>query len=440
MKGTSMPSELPPEPMRLNLAPPLHADESFSSWLERFAGAYEMTREEFLCWLGFGKSRVDGVAFQDLDVSLPRDLSIALNRHTGIGVSRIERQRLEGDTILPRGLRGAFCPQCVQEKGARLVREWADAWSLMCWQHRCFLRTQDRFACARPNSAPQSSPDDHADPPGSGGESSSAAAEPFAQICRALGVDEGTEFLHVYYWLANLHRLAILFGASTLRTAGQSPAAIAYAARYLRGAETLEAHWRVQRDLVIFCLIKFRSPSLLQTLDPSIREGRLIQAAQDPETCGLVIPRADYFVRLFAAVLALHLWERMLDGTWRARHADKIVSVLHNPERWSDEDWWLERRLHAWAPRLQRLGRELFGKQSGWTQLPPWFPCRHSCAKRLDRGSPELLATRLPPGWHCRWEEGAERSYAPEVYVTGRLSARSDPYYWAVPSKQPLPR
>jgi hypothetical protein len=437
MKGTSIQSEHLPEPVRLNLAPRLHRDEAFSSWLERFAGAYEMTREEFLRWLGFGRS-LDGVAFQDLDMFLPRDLSVALNRHTGIEVSRIERQRLEGDAILPRGLRGAFCPQCVQEKDARLDRDWADAWSLMCWQHRCFLRTHARLGCAVSNSAPQATAGYHADPLGSGGKCSSTAGEPFARICEALGVDEGAEFLHVYYWLANLHRLAIQFGASTMRT--PAPAAVAYATRYLKGAETLEAHWRVQRDLVIFCLIKFRSPSLLQTLDPSLRNSRLIQAAQDPETCGLVIPRADYSVRLFAAVLALHLWERMLGGTWRARHADKIMPVLHNPERWSDEDWWLERRLHAWTPRLQRLGRELFGKQNGWTQLPPWLPCRQSCARRLDRGPPDLLVTRLPPDWRCRWEEGAEHSYAPEVYVTGRLRSRSDPDYWAVPSRRPLPR
>lgn len=422
MKGPPEPEPLASEPLQLHLAPRWHANETLSSWLNRLASAYSMTDEEFLQWLGVERSRLRSAAFQDLDARLPPDVAVALERHTRIGRSRLQSERLDGDTILPRGLRYAVCPHCAQEKTARRDREWADAWSLICWEHRCFLTTTDRGGSTR------------------GPDGAVAAAEPFTRICTALGVDERSEFLHVYYWLASLHRLAILHGGATMGTPGPFQAASAYANRNLQGQETAQDHWRVQRDLVIFFLIKFRSPSVLQTLDPSIREGQLIHAAHEPDACGLVLPRANYFVRLFAAVLALHLWERMLCGRWRAGRANKIVPVLNNSDRWSDEDWWLERRLHSWTPRLQRLGREVFGKQSGWTQLPPWLPCRETCARRLHRGPPDLLVTRLPPDWRCRWEEGSERSYAPEVYVTDRVGRRSDPYYWVGPSKRPPPR
>ena len=38
--------------------------------------------------------------------------------------------------------------------------------------------------------------------------------------------------------------------------------------------------------------------------------------------------------------------------------------MLENPQRWNDEDWWLDRRVHDWCAVLRQAGRDLFGKQS----------------------------------------------------------------------------
>ena len=106
--------------------------------------------------------------------------------------------------------------------------------------------------------------------------------------------------------------------------------------------------WCVKRDLVLYGVLKFHSTSLLETLDPNISSALLIQSGYNAEICGIGVPEADYHVRLFAAMVAQHLWERLIQGRWRCRHHTKIEAVLGNPERWNDEDWWLERRLHSW--------------------------------------------------------------------------------------------
>jgi hypothetical protein len=38
---------------RLDLAPRLHTDETLSSWMERFAGAYALKVRDFAEWLGY---------------------------------------------------------------------------------------------------------------------------------------------------------------------------------------------------------------------------------------------------------------------------------------------------------------------------------------------------------------------------------------------------
>jgi hypothetical protein len=161
--------------------------------------------------------------------------------------------------------------------------------------------------------------------------------------------------------------------------------------------------WCVKRDLVLYALLKFHSPSLLETLDPNIPASRLIQSGYNAEICGIGVPEADYDIRLFAAMVAEHLWERLIQGRWRCRHHTKIEAVLRNPDRWNDEDWWLERRLHSWPAQLQKAGRELFGKQDRWAQMPPWSPCREHCTRHLPRCDRGNLVIRLSEDWRCRW-------------------------------------
>ncbi len=71
----------PPRPRaRLNLAPRLHPDETLSSWLERFAGAYGMRLREFFLWLGYRNFLGYCEVPHDLDVSPPPDLAGARSR------------------------------------------------------------------------------------------------------------------------------------------------------------------------------------------------------------------------------------------------------------------------------------------------------------------------------------------------------------------------
>ena len=95
-------------------------------------------------------------------------------------------------------------------------------------------------------------------------------------------------------------------------------------------------------------------------------------------------------------MVAMHLWERLAQGRWRCRHYRKIEAVLENPQRWNDEDWWLDRRVHDWCAVLRQAGRDLFGKQSDWAPLPPWWPCREQCTRHLPRNGAASLAFGFP--------------------------------------------
>ena len=167
----------------------------------------------------------------------------------------------------------------------------------------------------------------------------------------------------------------------------------------------LAAHeeWRVKRDLVIYVLLKFHRPSLLQVLDPTISASRFIQSGYESQICGTGTPEADYDIRLFAAMVAQHLWEKLTQGSWRCRNYEKLEVAPGNRERWNDEEWWLERRLHYWPSALRTAGRELFHKQDRWTRLPPWMHCREYCTRHLTRGENGGLLIRLPADWQCRW-------------------------------------
>jgi hypothetical protein len=285
-----------------------------------------------------------------------------------------------------------------------------------CTRHRSLLREKPPLLPPLPHDAEDSWLEYYESPQLWRETSPSWGSERWGAICDSLGVNPRTEFARAYYWLRDLQHLArpVMPVAEEIHVHG--PSARRRAARQALSCGSPDRtvtdrdRWRVKQDLVLYGLLKFHSPSLLETLDPNIPASRLIQSGYNAEICGIGVPEADYDIRLFAAIAARHLWERLIQGRWCCRHHTKIEAVLGNPERWNDEDWWLERRLHSWPAGLQKAGRELFWKQDRWAQMPPWSPCREHCTRHLPRGDRGGLVIRLSENWRCPVEWSGRHS------------------------------
>ncbi len=415
---------------RLNLAPRLRVDESLSSWLERFAGAYGLKLGELMRWLGYRNLFSYGQALIDLDAVPPSDLAEIMQQHTGVAAQAIEDHRVVGTATLPVSLRRAFCPRCWMEEGPYRRREWASGWSLMCTRHRSLLREKPRLPLPLHHDAEDSWLEYYEKPQLWRETSPSWESERWGTICDALGVNPRTEFARAYYWLRDLQHLVqpVMAVAEEGHVHGRPTrgraARQALSCSSRDGIVTGRDQWRVKQDLVLYGMLKFHSRSLLETLNPNISASRLIQSGYNAEICGIGVPEADYDIRLFAAIVALHLWERLTQRRWRCRHHTIIEAVLGNRERWNDEDWWLERRLHSWPAQLQEAGRELFGKQDRWAQMPPWSPCREYCTRHLPRGDRGNLVIRLPDDWRCRWSAPGDTRELIAGRQRGRLTAQ----------------
>jgi hypothetical protein len=385
--------------VRLNLAPRLREDETLSSWLERFGGAYGLTLGEFMRWMGYRAPFSYGQALIDLDAHPPRDLSGILEQHTGVSARVFDQRRLVGCAVLPLRLRRAFCARCWAEDGPYRRREWASAWSLVCTRHQRFLREKPPLEFPVPRNAEESWLA-YYDTPRLWRDSLSAWEDPsWVRICDALGVSPRTEFLHAYSWLRDLQRLGRTFGHKERHEDGAS--ACEAQGRVALDGRSRNGEWTVRRDLVIYGLLRFHEPSLLETLDSGVEASRLIQSGHRPDICGIVTPEADYYVRILATATARHLWEKMTRGQWRCREPQRLEAVLGNAGRWNDEDWWLERHLYYWPEVLRQAGRQLFRKETGWTQIPPWTPCREYCTRHLTWGHRGVLVPI--DGWRCQW-------------------------------------
>ena len=407
---------------RLDLVPRLRPDETLSSWLERFAGAYGMKLRDFTQWLGYrALHSVHGGLRLDLDVSAPADLAPLLSQLTTHSAPTIEAHRMTALGKLPPHLRRAFCSQCWAEEGPYRRREWASAWSLVCTHHHRLL-LEKRLPQPPFERDYEESWLQFYKTPASWRESGpSWQSGRWGSICEALGVEPRTEFLRARRWLRDLQETAAPathvpstdgFVPSTeiLCTAAVSekPASPALTSGGSVREPTQEP-WRVKRDLVLYALMKFRDRSLLQSLDETISSTRLIQDRTTGEVCTLVTPEADYSLRLFAAVVALHLWERLIQGRWRCGHYRKLETVLARGQRWNDEDWWLERRLRAWPVRFQTTAREMFNKRDSWVLQPPWERCRHTCLLPARGTVHAGLLVQLPRDWQCHSREGPPR-------------------------------
>lgn len=390
--------------MRLNLAPRLRSDETLSSWLERFAAAYGMTLGEFMRWLGYRNVFSYGCLHMDLDVTMPADLVEVLASHAGISIEEIEAHRLSGKSVLPRASRRAFCPQCWVEEGPYRRREWASSWSLICTRHRTLLFEKPRLTLPIASHAEDSWSDFYETPSLWRDSGSCWDSERWLNICHILGVNPRTEATRANFGLRRIQQLARQ-SISHLRPRYQFDSHALEPDGDPIESHPLSEEWVVKRDLTIYGTLKFfgNEPSLLQTLDSSIEKMQL-RSAYNGEACGLGTPEANYDIRMLAALVAGHVWERLARGHWRCQHGALIEQVLTRL-RWSDEDWWLERRLFSWSPMFQKAGRELFRKQDAWSQLPPWSPCREDCIRPLSRSYRDTNVIRLPNNWQCRWKE-----------------------------------
>ena len=385
----------PPRPRaRLNLAPRLHPDETLSSWLERFAGAYGMTLGEFFLWLGYRNFLGYHEVPHDLDVSPPPDLAGVLALHTGLSAELLAAHRMEAFDALPPRWRRTFCPECWIEEGPYRRFEWAHNLSLVCPRHRRFLserplRREGPFLPWHEESWTEFYHDTNAwrdlRP--------SWDSEPWIRICAALGVEPHAEFLRAWPWLIELSRGA---PAPWDRARPSAPAPCddphdPASAQDSRGGEDVRvAEVTAKQDMALYAMIQFYDFSLLQALDETVSEELMVD--KRGELCDVRSPEVPYFTRLFAATVARHLWVRITQGEWRCGRAAALERTLRREERFDDELWWLEQRFQTWPQALEAAGRQLFQTRDPFPPVPPWQNCREcirehggSCRTRAGR-------------------------------------------------------
>jgi hypothetical protein len=380
---------------RLNLAPRLHSDETLSSWLERFAGAYAMSLREFVRWLGY--PGLDAQRWGDLDVAPPPDLAQVIAPHAGIGAEIIAAHRMDGAAALPPLQRRAFCPECWAEEGPYRRVEWAQGWSLVCCHHRRLLSEKPRPKPPAAQGHEESWPEFYRAQSAWRDLRPSWQSEPWAGICERLGVEPRGEFMRTWPWLLELSRPAHASGRATARlTQTQS----ASGGREI--PQDLECNeLTVKQDLALYGMIQFLHSSLLGALDDTIIADDLMSDTFGGYLCDVRVPEVPYRVRLFAATVARHIWVRLTHGRWRCARYETLERFLGQPRRWNDEDWWLEQRLRTWPAALAASGRGLLRKADPFVSLPPWARCRECLrdAREAVRGG---LSICLPKSWRCR--------------------------------------
>ena len=138
------------------------------------------------------------------------------------------------------------------------------------------------------------------------------------------------------------------------------------------------------------------------------------------DICDVTIPQAPFEIRLFAAVVAQHIWERLIEGRWRCGQHEEIQRFLEKQWRWSDDDWWLEQRLRTWPAHLEAAGRQLLRKMNSFVLQPPWERCRLYCVRPLQGAVRSGFTLQLPQGWRCpfrqRWTATGQGMQRKAVY------------------------
>lgn len=176
----------------------------------------------------------------------------------------------------------------------------------------------------------------------------------------------------------------------------------------------------VKRDLTLYGLIRFKDQALLQALDGTIPTRLLMEDSIGGDICDVTIPQAPFEIRLFAAVVAQHIWERLIEGRWRCGQHEEIQRFLEKQWRWSDDDWWLEQRLRTWPAHLEAAGRQLLRKMNSFVLQPPWERCRLYCVRPLQGAVRSGFTLQLPQGWRCpfrqRWTATGQGMQRKAVY------------------------
>lgn len=400
---------------RLNLAPRLHAEETLTSWLERFASAYGMTIREFLLWLGYPDFFRYADNSYDLDGTSPADLAGVLAAHTGIGAQVIAAHRMDGASVLSPHRRRAFCPECWAEGGRYRRIEWAQGWSLVCRRHRRLLSERPRPKGPHVDWYEESWQEFYRDTSAWRDLRPSWQCAPWTRICACLGVEPHAEFLRAWPWLLELSQPAEDSGRirdTTIRSADgvcdgpRDP----HARQDSGGSQDLPVDTlTVKQDLTLYGMIRFWRFSLLQTLDGAISSNELMQDTSGGWICTVRTPDTAYGIRLFAAMLARHLWMRLTQGPSRCGRCPILEQAVEHAERWNDEDWWLEQRLRTWPPALAAAARGLFRRTDPFVMLPPWQRCRE-CLRGIQGAVREALTICLPEHWRCiTWDPSVAR-------------------------------
>lgn len=381
---------------RLNLAPRLHAEETLSSWLERFAFRYGMSIRELFLWLGYPDFFQFARNAFDLDVLQPADLAGVLAAHTGIGAEVIAAQGMDGASALPPERRRAFCPECWVEEGPYRRFEWARGWSLACRRHRRLLSEWPRAKGSFVHWSEEAWSVFYGDTGAWRDLRPSWQCETWQRICAHLGVEPRAEFLRAWPWLLELSQGRPNSGSTARRSA---PSKCVLKDRYYPQGVPVD-ELTVKQDLVLYGMIRFHGSSLLQSLDGTTSRDDLMEDTLGGWICSVRTPAAPYGIRLFAATAARHLWVRLTQGHWRCARYPILEQVVEHCERWNDEDWWLEQRLRTWPPALAASGRELFRRTNPFVMLPPWDRCRE-CLRGVQGAVREALTICLPESGRC---------------------------------------
>lgn len=412
-----------PEPdwRRLDLAPRLHSDETLSSWMERFAGAYALKVRDFAEWLGYRPlSSVYATWCLDLDVTPPTDFAVRLSQLSGLSARAIEAHRMSAVGALAPYLRRTFCPQCWAEEGPYRRREWASAWTFVCPRHRRLLSEKPLPKPPFERDYEESWPEFYEATKLWRDSQPSWQGKCWRRICEALGVEPRTEFLRAWPWLRDLSQPAPASASSNMASSSRARVA-SWASSGCGVARDLTVHELiVKRDLTLYSLIQFKDQALLQVLDDTIPGRLLMEDSTGGDICDVTIPQAPYEIRLFAAIVAQHIWERLTEGRWRCGHHEKIQRFLEKQWRWSDDDWWLEQRLRTWPAHLEAAGRQLLRKMNSFVLQPPWERCRLYCVRPLPGAVRSGFSLQLPQGWRCpfrqRWTASGQGMERKTVY------------------------
>ena len=389
---------------RLNLTPRLHPGETISSWMERYAAAYDLTLREFLWWLGYPLGSRYECPSLDLDVAPPPDLAEVLAPHAGIYGEIIDAHRLIGSTLIAPWYRRTFCPECWSEEAPYRRREWTEGWSLVCPAHRRLLTEKPLPRRPGTDRWEESWSEFYQDTAAWRDLRPSWQSALWRRICDALGVDAHAEFLRAWPWLVALDYSP----APTPHTSGFSndrgrpvEAAAAHETRLVKAQHASI----VKRDLALYTMIRFHATSVLQALDPAISSVDLIADERVGDTCSVTVPHASYPIRLFGAAVARHLLVRLTEGRWRCRRSPILEQYLDNARQWNDEDWWLERRICTWPAPLEAAGRDLLRKGERSVRSPPWGRCRE-CIRAAEKSSRATFSGDLAPYLRCRFTQG----------------------------------